>query len=104
MANPSPIISTQAAMILIILGAPGSGKGTQAKRLAAEYQIPHISTGDLFRENMANDTVLGRMVKDYIQSGQLVPDELVLNMLAEASTAEISQKQKPVGKEGRPRC
>lgn len=79
--NTHPLISPQASMILILLGAPGSGKGTQAKRLAAEYRIPHISTGDLFRENMSNGTTLGDQAKGFIQSGKLVPDELVLEML-----------------------
>ena len=66
---------------MILLGAPGSGKGTQAKRLASEYQIPHISTGDLFRENIAANTTLGQKAKEFTQAGNLVPDELVLNML-----------------------
>lgn len=71
----------QASIVLILLGPPGSGKGTQAKRLAQEYQVPHISTGDLFRENMALETELGKKVKGVIQAGQLVSDELVLDML-----------------------
>lgn len=79
--NPNPQISSQVALIIILLGPPGSGKGTQAKRLSEEYQIPHISTGDLFRENMTLDTTLGRQAKTFIQSGQLVPDSLVLDML-----------------------
>lgn len=76
-----PQVSSQAALIIILLGPPGSGKGTQAKRLAQDYQIPHISTGDLFRENMALDTALGSKAKAFIQAGQLVPDSLVLEML-----------------------
>lgn len=79
--NSHPILSLHITLVLILLGAPGSGKGTQAKRLAIEYQIPHISTGDLFRENMSADTPLGKKVKEFIQTGKLVPDELVLNML-----------------------
>jgi adenylate kinase len=81
LGNTKPYISPQAALVLILLGAPGTGKGTQAKRLSQEYQIPHISTGDLFRENMALDTGLGRKAKGFIQAGKLVPDELVLEML-----------------------
>lgn len=69
--------------IIILMGAPGSGKGTQAKQLAAYYHIPHIATGDLFREHMANETPLGKKAKGYIHSGQLVPDDLVLDMLKE---------------------
>jgi len=67
--------------IVILLGAPGAGKGTQAKRLAASRGLTHISTGDLFRENLANETELGKQAKGYMESGQLVPDELVLDML-----------------------
>jgi len=67
--------------VLILLGPPGSGKGTQAKRLAVDYQIPQISTGDLFREHMASGTDIGNQAKKYIESGSLVPDEIVLSML-----------------------
>lgn len=75
-----PLISPQAALIIILLGPPGSGKGTQAKRLSAEYQVPHISTGDLFREHIAFKTALGEKAQNFIQLGHLVPDELVLDM------------------------
>lgn len=67
--------------IIILLGPPGSGKGTQALRLTKELGIPHISTGDLFRENMSQDTPLGRKAKGFINAGKLVPDDLVLDML-----------------------
>ena len=67
--------------ILILLGPPGSGKGTQAKRLVREYGIPQISTGDLFREHIANQTTIGKAAQAYIQAGHLVPDEIVLGML-----------------------
>jgi adenylate kinase len=67
--------------IIILLGPPGSGKGTQAVRLTKEFQIPHISTGDLFRENIAQETPLGQQAQEYINAGRLVPDELVLEML-----------------------
>ena len=69
--------------IVILLGAPGAGKGTQAKRLSAARGLVHISTGDLFRENLANETELGKKVKGTMESGELVPDELVLDMLFE---------------------
>jgi adenylate kinase len=69
------------SLVIILLGPPGSGKGTQAKRLAIDYQIPQISTGDLFRENMAAQTPIGMKAKGFIQAGQLVPDEIVLGML-----------------------
>ena len=63
-------------MKIIMLGAPGAGKGTQAKQIAAKYQIPHISTGDIFRANIKNGTELGKKAKTYMDQGALVPDEL----------------------------
>jgi len=71
----------ETAKVVILLGPPGSGKGTQAVRLTKELGIPHISTGDLFRENISKDTELGRKAKSYTNAGKLVPDELVLDML-----------------------
>ncbi len=68
-------------LILILLGPPGAGKGTQAKRLSAELGLPHVSTGDLFRENLSQGTALGEKAKGYMNDGKLVPDELVLDML-----------------------
>jgi adenylate kinase len=65
---------------IILLGPPGSGKGTQAKRLSQDYHIPQISTGDLFREHMSAQTSIGIEAKKFIEAGQLVPDELVLAM------------------------
>ncbi|MCB1114519.1 MAG: adenylate kinase [Chlamydiia bacterium] len=67
--------------VIILLGPPASGKGTQASKLAEELKLPHISTGDLFRENIGNKTPLGNKAKSYIDQGKLVPDELVLDML-----------------------
>ncbi len=66
---------------LIIFGPPGSGKGTQAKRLAEKYNLIHLSTGDLFRSNMSNDTDLGKLAKSYIDKGELVPDEVTTSMV-----------------------
>ncbi|WP_098038202.1 adenylate kinase [Estrella lausannensis] len=68
-------------MIIILLGPPGSGKGTQAKKVAGELGIPHISTGDLFRENLKQGTDLGKRVKEFLDSGRLVPDAIVVDML-----------------------
>ncbi|MCR5733584.1 MAG: adenylate kinase [Lachnospiraceae bacterium] len=68
-------------MKIIMLGAPGAGKGTQAKRIAAEYGIPHISTGDIFRANIKEQTALGMEAKNYMDKGQLVPDELTVKIL-----------------------
>ncbi len=67
--------------VVILLGPPGSGKGTQAVRLTKELGIPHISTGDLFRENISKDTALGQRAKTFMNAGKLVPDEVVLDML-----------------------
>lgn len=68
-------------MKIIMLGAPGAGKGTQAKMLADKYQIPHISTGDIFRANIKNNTELGQKAKTYMDKGELVPDELVVDLI-----------------------
>ncbi|MEL6720502.1 MAG: adenylate kinase [Bacteroidota bacterium] len=66
---------------IILFGPPGSGKGTQAKKLEERFGLLHISTGDLFRYEMKNDTPLGLKAKDYISKGELVPDEVTLGML-----------------------
>lgn len=68
-------------MKIIMLGAPGAGKGTQAKMIAEKYGIPHISTGDIFRANIKNGTELGKKAKTYMDAGQLVPDELTLDLI-----------------------
>jgi len=68
-------------MKIIMLGAPGAGKGTQAKMIAKEYGIPHISTGDIFRANIKEGTELGKEAKTYMDAGQLVPDELTVKIL-----------------------
>lgn len=70
-------------MKIIMLGAPGAGKGTQAKMLADKYGIPHISTGDIFRANIKNNTELGKKAKGYMDAGQLVPDELVVDLVVD---------------------
>ncbi len=70
-------------MRIVILGPPGSGKGTQAQKISERYQIPHISTGDIFRENIENNTDLGKEAKKYINKGELVPDDLVIEMMDE---------------------
>lgn len=66
---------------LILFGLPGAGKGTQAERLEHKYNLKHISTGDVFRYNIKNETPLGKLAKNYIDQGQLVPDEVTINML-----------------------
>ncbi len=70
-------------MKLIMLGAPGAGKGTQAKKIAEKYQIPHISTGDIFRANIKNGTELGNKAKSYMEQGLLVPDELTCDLVVD---------------------
>ena len=70
-------------MRIILFGPPGAGKGTQAKVLSEKVRMPHISTGDLLRENVKGGTSLGRQAKDFMDKGLLVPDELVANMLEE---------------------
>lgn len=68
-------------MKIIMLGAPGAGKGTQAKKIAEKYHIPHISTGDIFRANIKNGTELGMKAKTFMDQGLLVPDEVTIGML-----------------------
>ena len=70
-------------MKIIMLGAPGAGKGTQAIRIAEKYSIPHISTGDIFRANIKNGTELGNKAKTYMDKGLLVPDELVVDLVVD---------------------
>ena len=79
-------------MKIIMLGAPGAGKGTQAKMLAAKYGIPHISTGDIFRMNIKNNTELGQKAKGYMDAGQLVPDELVVDLVVDRIKAQDCMK------------
>lgn len=73
-------------MKIIMLGAPGAGKGTQAKMIADKYQIPHISTGDIFRANIKEGTELGKKAKSYMDAGGLVPDELVIDLVVDRLT------------------
>ena len=68
-------------MNIILLGAPGAGKGTLASAISDKYALPHISTGDIFRENIKNGTELGNKAKAYMEAGDLVPDELVLELI-----------------------
>ncbi|MBQ1901478.1 MAG: adenylate kinase [Lachnospiraceae bacterium] len=70
-------------MKIIMLGAPGAGKGTQAKKIAEKYNIPHISTGDIFRANIKNNTELGKKAKEYMDQGLLVPDELTCDLVTD---------------------
>jgi len=75
-------------MRIIMLGAPGAGKGTQAKKITSKYLIPHISTGDIFRANIKNGTELGKKAKTYMDQGLLVPDELVVDLVVDRVNQE----------------
>ncbi len=75
-------------MKIIMLGAPGAGKGTQAKMIAEKYGVPHISTGDIFRANIKNGTQLGMEAKKYMDQGLLVPDELTVKILLDRVAGE----------------
>ncbi|MBR3608217.1 MAG: adenylate kinase [Lachnospiraceae bacterium] len=75
-------------MKIVMLGAPGAGKGTQAKMIADQYSIPHISTGDIFRANIKEGTELGKEAKSYMDKGQLVPDELTVKILLDRVAKE----------------
>lgn len=75
-------------MKIIMLGAPGAGKGTQAKKIAEKYAIPHISTGDIFRANIKNGTELGKKAKAYMDQGLLVPDELTCDLVVDRINQE----------------
>lgn len=79
-------------MNIVLLGAPGSGKGTQAGRISEIYGIPHISTGDIFRENIKNQTPVGMLAKSYIDKGQLVPDEVTVRIVEERLSREDCAK------------
>lgn len=78
-------------MKIIMLGAPGAGKGTQAKMIADKYKVPHISTGDIFRANIKNGTELGMEAKKYMDQGLLVPDELTVKILLDRVGKEDCQ-------------
>ena len=73
-----------------MLGAPGAGKGTQAKMIAEKFGIPHVSTGDIFRANIKEGTDLGKEAKEYMDKGQLVPDELTVRILLDRVSKDNS--------------
>ena len=80
-------------MKIIMLGAPGAGKGTQAEKIEEKYQIPHISTGDILRANISAGTALGKKAAEYIDQGLLVPDELVVDLV-------VDRIHQPYGEKG----
>ncbi len=75
---------------LVLVGPPGAGKGTQASRLSADYGVPHIATGEMLRENVREETELGKKAKRYMDRGELVPDELIIEMVRERLTGSDS--------------
>lgn len=79
-------------MNVVLLGPPGAGKGTQAARIISEYDIPHISTGDIFRENIKKGTELGTRAQEYMNKGELVPDDLVVEIAIDRLKEEDCQK------------
>jgi adenylate kinase len=79
------------AVRLLLIGAPGSGKGTQAVRLADRFGITHISSGDLLREHVRNETPIGLTIKEYVDAGDLVPDSVVMDMLYKPVVAATEQ-------------
>ena len=81
---------------IVIFGAPGSGKGTQSERLIDQYGLHHISTGDVLRSHMARGTELGKIAESFISQGQLIPDELMINILADVLDSNPAATQKGV--------
>jgi adenylate kinase len=79
-------------MRLVLLGAPGAGKGTQAKKLIEKYGIPQVSTGDILRQSVADGTPLGKEAKSYMDKGELVPDSVVLGLVEERLQADDARK------------
>ena len=79
-------------MNLVLMGLPGAGKGTQAERIVEEYNIPHISTGDMFRAAMKEETPLGLEAKSYMDKGELVPDEVTIGIVRERLAKDDCQK------------
>ena len=78
---------------IVLFGPPGAGKGTQSERLTEKFKLIHLSTGDVFRANLKNETALGELARTYMDKGQLVPDELTIEMLK----AEVLKHSSPIG-------
>ena len=88
---------------IVIFGAPGSGKGTQSENLIAHYKLFHISTGDVLRDHIRRGTELGKTAKEYIDQGQLIPDELMIDILAQVIDDNKKKAKKGVIFDGFPR-
>lgn len=87
------IVEKEKMLNLVLFGPPGAGKGTQSKNIVDEFDLIHLSTGDVFRYNIGNQTELGKLAKSYIDKGQLVPDEVTINMLK----SEVNKHDNPKG-------
>ena len=79
-------------MRLVMLGAPGAGKGTQAAKISEKFGIPHVSTGDILRSEIRNETEYGKKAKEYVESGKLVPDELVFDIIENFIKSDTAKK------------
>ncbi|MFV0530825.1 MAG: adenylate kinase [Flavobacteriales bacterium] len=88
---------------IVLFGPPGAGKGTQAEFLIKKFQLVHVSTGDLFRKNIGEGTELGKLAKSYIDKGQLVPDQVTVDMLKEAVMTSVKKGAKGFIFDGYPR-
>jgi len=86
--KPAPAVAPASPLDLVLLGGPGSGKGTQADALSRQLELPHIATGDLFRDNLNRATELGRLAKTYMNRGELVPDDVTDAMVEERLTRQ----------------
>jgi len=86
--SDTQLVSDQSDFNLVLIGGPGSGKGTQAEELQSHLQVPHVSTGSLFRENLANETSLGILAKSYMEKGELVPDDVTEAMVEDRLLAD----------------
>ena len=85
------MLSSAEPLFVIMLGAPGAGKGTQARMLAETLGVPHVSSGDIFRENLKNETPLGMLAKTYMDRGELVPDDLTIDMVMDRLAAPTAR-------------
>ena len=91
-SDPDSLNRGESNMKIVMLGAPGAGKGTQADKIADQYGLPHISTGDIFRKNIKEGTELGKEAKGYMDAGKLVPDELTVRMLLDRVSKDDCSK------------
>src|SRR5512132_663436 len=89
--HPNSPLPTVSELNLILLGPPGAGKGTQAERLQEDFQLAYIATGDILRKAVAEGTGLGRQAKEYMDKGELVPDEVIIGVILEEVSSEAAR-------------